>query len=164
MKYEEMKEAIAAGTIAVGDDVWIVDYKHSNGSRTPVRNLIPTLARIYSNHDLDHNTDFDYAGLKELKNGYHFRGLKRNGEPRVALINPFIVSYNVPYEGFEVFFTEAEARIRYREQVKAAMEQMRQKQQAVNEQFRQSGQTPKKQDTFNEQYNLKLLEMQGLLS
>jgi len=82
--------------------------------------------------------------MERCKNGYHFRELKKNGEPRVAIILPFVY---VPDAAVEVFLVETEARAKYRELVYIAMDQLREK-----------------QDKFNEQYNLKLLEMQGLLS
>ena len=144
MKYAEMKEAIATGTISVGDDVWIVDYRHRDGGRTPERAIAPTLVKIFSSHDMGDNLQFRYTHPTDIRTGYHFRELKKNGEPRVALILPFIYSRD---NAVEVFLLEDEARARYHEQLHAAMDQLREK-----------------QDTFNEQYNLKLLEMQGLLS
>jgi hypothetical protein len=147
MKYTEMKQAIAAGTMAVGDEVWIVDYRHNDGVRIPIRALAPTRVKIFSNRDVARNHQFRYTKAEEMRTGYHFRELKKNGEPRAAVITPGVTHFYSPGVAVEVFLTEDEARVKYHEQVQVAIDQLREK-----------------QDTFNEQYNLKLLEMQGLLS
>jgi hypothetical protein len=137
MKYVEMKEAITAGTMAVGDDVWVVDHRYKDIKKAPVRNITPTHVRIFETGEEVYGVadPYRYSGVLDA-GGYHFRSFGKNGKLLVKLIAPHDVDYPYSRQSTEhsvhVFLTEAEAQEKYREQVEVAMGQLREQQDQAN--------------------------------
>jgi hypothetical protein len=119
MLYPELRDQIANGTINVGDDVWIVDFRYEDVLNKPIRNVTPTLVRITSNDDLPARKTVYYAD-------YHFRPLGKNGAAKATVIAPYDNTGFRGYTGVSVniFLTEAEAQARYQEQIREAREQI----------------------------------------
>jgi len=132
MKYEEMKEAIAAGTINVGDDVWVVDFRYDDISKPPARNVVPTQVRIFEADIFNEPDNFHYTGRMDYS-GYYFRPVGRNGNPLAKVLAPYL--YDIEKTALQVFLTKEEADEKYREQVATIVGQVRALQDEMNVTF-----------------------------
>jgi hypothetical protein len=132
MKYEELKQAVKAGTINVGDDVWVVDFRYDDISKPPVRNVAPTHARIFEADIVNEPNNFRYSGQLDYT-GYYFRPVGKKGIPLTKVITPYV--YDIEEISLNVFLTEEEAHEKHREQVATVVEQVRTLQDEMNVTF-----------------------------
>jgi hypothetical protein len=131
MNYGEMKQAIEAGTMAVGDEVWIVHYWYRDINRSPARDLPPTHVQIVRNNQ---DEPIRYIGYLE-PDGYHFRPLGKNGQPLAKIFSPHDYEWYTDELSAHIYLTEAEAQADYREQIAVVMEQLDEAHDAVNVKF-----------------------------
>jgi len=101
MKYEEFSRGPQGRRIAVGTDVWVVDYVFEDGIKPPVRNIPPTLVQFMYSHDYPQFVPYKKDGT-----------LKHSGSISTHSSNT--------RHAINVFVTEAEAREFYHEQCEKA--------------------------------------------
>jgi hypothetical protein len=132
MKYEELKQAVKAGTINVGDDVWVVDFRYDDISKAPTRNIAPVRARICQADIVNEPDNFRYTGQLDYT-GYYFRPIGKNGQPLTKVLTPYL--YDFEKVSINVFLTEEEAHEKHREQVATVVDQVRTLQDEMNVTF-----------------------------
>jgi hypothetical protein len=143
MNYEELKQAVKAGTINVGDDVWVVDFRYDDISKPPARNVAPTHARIFEADIFNEPDNFRYSGRMDY-DGYYFRPVGKNGNPLAKVLTPYL--YDFEKVSLNIFLTEEEAHEKHREQVAITV-----------------GQVRALQDEMNVTFNLKVMQLEERL-
>jgi hypothetical protein len=128
MRYDDLVNRLINGTLAVGDDVWLVDARHEDLGTPHI--IPPTKARIDAPANT-HNENFLYRAK------HYFRPLKKNGDIKVAIIRPYrtIRGRTRFDDSIHIFLTKEEANREYIQQCEALKEQVQQQQDDSNRAF-----------------------------
>jgi hypothetical protein len=119
MLQPELEELLEKRQIAVGDTVWITDYRHNEIQEKPIRHVPPTKVKIFDSSSLPINKRLYYTQ-------YYFRAVGAKGNLLAAIIPAYD---NTGYRGraggsVKIFLTEEEARSSYKQQCEVVKEQI----------------------------------------
>jgi hypothetical protein len=129
MRYTEFEQALAAGTINIGDEVWVVDFQYDDARKNPVRNVAPTRVRIVVFDDDAPDTWFGTIRQTKFQVVGHDGNLKNTVISRYSANRRFYIN---------VFLTQDEAEDFYTQQCLEAKEKLEEASRLSHEKFMNS--------------------------
>lgn len=119
MLFPELEKLISNGTVTVEDEFWVTDFRHDDILNKPIRNITPTLVKLFDNSNLP-------AGKKVYYANYHFKPVSKSGKVLATVIAPYD---NTGFRGFtgvsvNIFFTKKEAQDFFTQQCDTVKEQI----------------------------------------
>jgi hypothetical protein len=119
MNQAELAQKLEDGDIAIGDEVWITDFRHNDINESPIRHIKPVRVVISDNGSLPKNKAVYYSS-------FHFREIGKTGKILAKIIAPYD---NTGYrsrtgDSVHIFLTEDEADKKYAEQCRVVLQQI----------------------------------------